>query len=76
VDVFDLSAISENDQLMTEITRRAEMIAHFYRVMVDGGLPTDLAGSIVVEWARAGIQSSAEPACGCDCDVCRGETTS
>jgi len=74
VDVFDLSAISENDQLTTELTRRAEMIAHFYRAMVDGGLPTELAGTIVVEWARAAIQSSTEPVCGCDCDVCRGET--
>lgn len=74
VDAFDLSFISENDQLTTELTRRAEMIGQFYQAMVDSGLPADLAGTIVVEWARAGIHSSAEPSCGCDCDVCRGET--
>jgi hypothetical protein len=73
VDAFDLSFISENDQLATELTRRAEMIGQFYRSMVDSGLPEDLAGTIVVEWARAGIHSSVEPNCGCDCDVCRGE---
>ena len=73
VDAFDLSFISENDQLSTELTRRAEMIGQFYRSMVDSGLPEDLAGTIVVEWARAGIRSSSEPNCGCDCDVCRGD---
>jgi len=73
VDAFDLSFISENDQLSTELIRRAEQIGQFYRSMVESGLPEDLAGTIVVEWARAGIRSSTEPSCGCDCDVCRGE---
>ena len=31
-------------------------------------------GLTVVEWARAGIHSSTEASCGCDCDICRGET--
>src|SRR5437764_7149749 len=73
VNTFDLSSISEHDQLATELIRRGHVIAQFYRAMVDDGLPVDLAGSIVVEWARASIQTSLDPGCGCDCDICRGE---
>ena len=73
MDTFDLSSISENDQIATEMTRRAGVIAKFYGAMVEGGLPTDLAGTIVVEWARASLQPAGTPPCGCDCDVCRGE---
>ena len=75
MDTFELSSISENDQLATELIRRAGVIAQFYRSMIEGGLPEDLAGTIVVEWARASMQGAA-PACGCDCDVCRGESAS
>jgi len=73
VDTFELNSISEHDQLATELVRRGRVIAQFYRSMVDDGLPTELAGSIVVEWARASIQTSVDPGCGCDCDICRGE---
>ena len=72
MDTFELSSISEHDQLATELTRRAGVIAQFYRAMVEGGLPEELAGTIVVEWARASLQPSDGPPCGCDCDVCRG----
>jgi hypothetical protein len=73
MDTFDLSSISENDQIAAEMTRRAGVVAKFYSAMVEGGLPTDLAGTIVVEWARASLQPIGTPSCGCDCDVCRGE---
>lgn len=73
METFDLSSISENDQLATELIRKAEVIGQFYRAMVGGGVPEKLAGRIVLEWARVSMQSSTEPACGCDCDVCRGE---
>ena len=72
MDTFELSSISEHDQLATELVRRAGVIAQFYRAMLDGGLPEDLAGTIVVEWSRASMHDGA-PSCGCDCDVCRGE---
>ena len=71
MDTFDLSSISENDQIAAEMTRRAGVIAKFYTSMVEGGLPTDLAGTITVEWARASLQPVGTPPCGCDCDVCR-----
>ena len=74
MDTFDLSSISENDQIAAEMVRRAGVIAKFYSAMVEGGLPIDLAGTIVVEWARASLQPAGTPPCGCDCDVCRGET--
>jgi hypothetical protein len=72
VNTFELSSISENDQLATELVRRGRVISQFYRAMVDDGLPADLAGSIVLEWARAAMQPG-DPGCGCDCDICRGE---
>jgi len=73
MDTFDLSSISENDQIAAEMMRRAGVIAKFYSAMIEGGLPTDLAGTITVEWARASLQPAGTPPCGCDCDVCRGE---
>lgn len=72
VNTFELSSISEHDQLATELVRRGRVIAQFYRAMVEDGLPADLAGSIVVEWARASMQG-VDGGCGCDCDICRGE---
>ena len=73
VNTFELSSISEHDQLATELVRRGQVIAQFYRSMIEEGLPTDLAGTIVLEWARASFQAGGAPDCGCDCDICRGE---
>ncbi|MPZ15285.1 MAG: hypothetical protein GEU73_12820 [Chloroflexi bacterium] len=73
MELFDLGSLSEHDQLVTELTRRAGAIGQFYRAMVDGGLPEDLARKIVLEWARASLRASELPPCGCDCEVCRGE---
>ena len=73
MDTFDLGSIAENDQLSTELVRRGAVIAEFYKSMVQNGLPQDLAGTIAVEWARLSMQSSIDPGCGCDCEVCRGE---
>ncbi|MEA2641885.1 MAG: hypothetical protein QOF51_3279 [Chloroflexota bacterium] len=73
MDTFDLGSIAEHDQLAAELIRRGGVIAEFYRSMVQNGLPQDLAGTITVEWARISMQSSIDPGCGCDCEVCRGE---
>jgi hypothetical protein len=73
VDTFELGSISEHDQLATELTRRAQVIGTFYAALIAGGLPEELAGTIVLEWARASLQTGGVPPCGCDCDVCRGE---
>ncbi len=73
VDTYELGAISQHDQVVSELSRRAREIAGFYQTMVEGGLPEKLAGRIVVEWARASLASTTEPNCGCDCEVCRGE---
>lgn len=70
MDNFELNSIFENDQVAAELVRRAKVIAQFHRAMVEAGLPEDLAGTILIEWARASLQL---PPCGCDCDVCRGE---
>lgn len=73
METFELGAISQHDQVVAELDHRAREIASFYRAMVDGGVPERLAGRIVVEWARASLQSTGEANCGCDCEVCRGE---
>jgi hypothetical protein len=73
MNTFELNSISEHDQLATELVRRGRVIAQFYRAMLDDGLPADLAGTIVVEWARASMQPVVDTGCGCDCDICRGE---
>ena len=73
VDTYELGSISQHDQVVTELSRRAKEIAGFYKTMIEGGLPERLAGRIVVEWARASLQSAGEAPCGCDCEICRGE---
>jgi hypothetical protein len=75
METFELNSVFEHDQLAAELTRRAKVIAQFYRTMVDGGLPEGVATTITVDWARASLQPPA-PACGCDCDICRGENPS
>ena len=72
METFELNSVFEHDQLAAELTRRAKVIAQFFRTMVDDGLPESVATTIVVEWARASLQAGV-PACGCDCDICRGE---
>ena len=75
MDTFELSSISQHDQVETELTRRAALIARFYRAMVEEALPEEVAKTITVEWARASLQGFGESPCGCDCDICRGEPT-
>ena len=74
METFELNSVFEHDQLAAELTRRAKVIAQFFRTMVDDGLPEGVATTIVVEWARASLQAGIPP-CGCDCDICRGEGT-
>jgi hypothetical protein len=73
VDTYELNSISEHDQLAEEVSRRGKVIAHFYRSMVDAGLPPEMAGTIVVDWARMSMQPTDLPNCGCDCEICRGD---
>ena len=73
MDTFDLNSISQHDQIATEMTRRAAVIAQFYRALVEGGMPEELAGTIVADWAHTSFQVEADPRCDCDCDVCQGE---
>src|SRR5262245_31874485 len=39
MNTFELSSISEHDQLATELVRRGRVIAQFYRAMLEDGLP-------------------------------------
>jgi hypothetical protein len=70
VDTLELSSIAEHDQLGAEMVQRAGVIAQFYRSLVQGGLPTDLAATIVTDWVRTSFQLE-ETFCSCDCESCR-----
>jgi hypothetical protein len=72
VDALELSCIAENDQIAAEMVQKAGVIAQFYQAMVQNGLPTDLAATIVTDWARASLRAD-DFICNCDCEACRGD---
>jgi hypothetical protein len=58
MDPLDLEGIAEHDQVVTALKHKADEITGFYRSLVEGGLPSRLAGRIVLEWTDATLDAA------------------